>query len=99
MDIQLSIPVRANRSMLWLLVAALILCLILALNAALLSVVWQAEPPASISPGQAIPQVVPVPEPPDSQLAADPQGGAAPVLPRAQISPVLQPVPMAPAVP
>ncbi len=88
-------PVRegANRSILLLLVAAVLMAsLFLAIRVVDQPVVVKFGNPAAISAGQAVPQVMPVPEPAQNQPAPYTREGATPVPPGAQVSPAPQPV-------
>ncbi len=98
MYIQYSVPKRAHRSILWLLIAALILAsLFPALQAARQPVVGRFAHPAAISAGQSLPRPLPVPEPPYRRSAPAARASATPVPPGAQLHPVLQPIPMPPS--
>ncbi len=93
-------PVRegANRFMLWLLVAAMVVASsFLALRAVDRPLPVRVVLPVVVSAGQAVPQVSPVPEPPQNQPAPYARDNTTPVPPVVQASPEPQPVPVPPA--
>ncbi len=92
-------PVRegANRTMMWLLAAAVLMAgLFLALRAVNQTLPVRVNLPVVTAAGQAVPQVVPVPEPPQNRPAPYRQAHATPVPPGAQLPPEPQPGPTPP---
>ncbi len=98
MNIHYPVVERANRSMLGLLAAAVLMAsLFLVLRGVDQPVGVRVNLPLVISAGQPIPQVSPVPEPPHNQASSDSLASVSPVPPDAQPSPEPQPVPLPPS--
>jgi hypothetical protein len=101
MNLHYPVPERTNRSMLWILIAALLLTsLIAAMRTSVQNGSLNITPhPAAISANQPVPVAVPVPEPADTQPLPYPGVSATPVPQGAQFSPVPQRVPTPPSGP
>jgi hypothetical protein len=98
MVIHYPVPQHAHRSILWLLIATLILAsLFVALQTASQPVVVRIAHPAAISDSPTLLHPIPVPEPPQSQAAHHAHPSVTPVPPGAEFHPIPQPVPMPPS--
>jgi len=97
MNIHYPVPERASRSMLWLLVVALILAsLLLAYQATSQLMMVNVVHQVIVSGRQANPQPLPVPEPPHSQPTLQPRVSSILIPQGVQLHPAPQPIPTPP---
>jgi hypothetical protein len=100
MNINYPVPQSANRSLLWLLAAALVLVSLFWVHQAIdKPVLVMLAQPAERSPEQVIPRAVPVPEPPPVPSAPLTLANATPAPSGAELIPAPHPVPTPPAGP